>query len=207
MVWWQWQWLKLHFWGKWVQVWSAICHRSPELNWRGDTAGVIQRGVSSVLTCCTPCHGLCLLPCYHNSALFTWQLRLLFPTLKKIVFCGVFSPHHILKYGYAAVTLHKFLDLKSQFYLCEILVFTGNINENHSKVLLFSWAGKTSSHSLCQSGSCNDRKLSVFSFPDIPLQWLPLYNSSWLPIYKHSFISCQSSVSAPRAWLYFPECT
>lgn len=90
----------------------------------------------------------------------------------------------------------------------KILVFTGNVNENHPKVLLFSWAGKTSSHSLCQCGSVAVVMIkNCQCFPDIPLQWLPLYNSSWLPIYKHSFISCQfsSSCLAVFSWMYLKK--
>lgn len=184
---------------------------------RGDCRGLVQGGVtgeSSELTSCAPCHGLWLLPCfrYHNSALSTWQLRcLLFLTLTKIVFSGVFPPCHILKYGCAAVTQHKFLGLKSKFYWCEILVFTGNTNENHSKVLLYPWSGKTSSHSLCQSGSCNDRKLSVFSFQTYLFSDFHYTIPRGCPA-VNTLSSAVSSVSASSclavfSWMYFLEKT
>lgn len=102
-VWWQWQWLKLHFWAKWMQAWSAIHHGSPELNCTEVTLQVTDTEKGKWGKFCSHLlhslsqagHGLWLLPCFgcHDSAVFTWQLRcLLFLTLKKIVFCGVFPP-------------------------------------------------------------------------------------------------------------------
>lgn len=182
-------------------AWSAIHHGSPELSWAEVTLqGMVQggvRGESSELTCCAPYQGLWFCPASGITALHfshgSWGVYC-FLHFRKLCFVVYFPP--VIFWNMAVL----------QFYWCEILVFTGNINQNHSKVLLFSWAGKTNSHSLCQSGSCNDRKLSMFSFPDIPLQWLPWYNSSWLPSCKH-FHQLSVQDQPPHAWLYFPECT
>lgn len=122
--------------------------------------------------------------------------------LRKLCFVVYFPPCHILKYGYAAVSS---LIWNPNFICVKYWYSQAILMKTIQRSCSFLELEKQSSHSLCQSGSCNDGKLSVFSFPDIPLQWLALYNSSWLPIYKHSFISCQSSISAPRAWLYFPN--